>query len=140
MRRCEHKVSPAVDEVPFADSVRSPKHKHYAASLRGEGVDGGVGESFPSDTGMRFRGVLAHGKRCVEQEHSLRCPAREVAVVGNGSAGLVVDLLEDISQRGRNVDARIHREAETVGLTGTMVRILPDDHHFNLIEGSGVES
>ena len=52
---------------------------------------------------------------------------------------VVSNLLEDVEQRGRHGHPFGHREAQSHGLSGLMVGVLPDDHHLHLVEGAEVE-
>ena len=60
-------------------------------------------------------------------------------VGGDGRAGVVGDLLEDVLQRGRERHAVAYREAEPVGLPGAVVGILADDDDLQFVEGAFVE-
>ena len=40
-----------------------------------------------------------------------------------------MELGVDVGERGRDADAALHREAQTVGLAPAVVRILPEDQH-----------
>ena len=88
-----------------------------------------------------MRGCLVGADRQhgVEQQHPLLGPAVEVARRGDGRAGVVGDLLEDVLQRGREGNAVGDRETESVGLPGTVIGVLADDDHFQLFERAFVE-
>lgn len=84
--------------------------------------------------------VCTHGERGVEQQNPLVCPACEVALCGRyGSAKVAIDLFDDIHQRWGHFYALWHRETQSVGLSGFMVRVLPQDDHLHLVERSVVE-
>ena len=48
-------------------------------------------------------------------------------------------LLENVAQRGWDLYSRIYRERETVGLSGAVIGVLPDDDDFRLVERRCVE-
>ena len=80
-----------------------------------------------------------HGERGVEQQHALFSPACEVAAFGHGCAEVLLYLLEDVLQRRRERHTVVHGEAESLCLSLLMVRILPNDDHLHLVEGTEVE-
>jgi hypothetical protein len=47
--------------------------------------------------------------------------------------------LEYIDQRRRRGDPVRNRETESVGLSRTMIRILPEDHYFDPVKGRMIE-
>jgi hypothetical protein len=49
--------------------------------------------------------VGAHGQDGIEEEDALARPSLEVAVARSGEAGVVVELPEEIAERGRWCDA-----------------------------------
>ena len=75
----------------------------------------------------------------VQQQHALLGPAVEVPACGNRCSGVVVHLLEDVLQRGWEGDAVADREAESVGLPGTVIGVLSDDDDLQLLERTFVE-
>ena len=134
------------DEIPLrvCDSslflgVTAPKHVYDALFAFGDRAYHGVGEGFPAAARMRRRFVCADGQHGVQEQYSLLGPAVEVARRGRGRPSVVGDLLEDILQRGRERHAVAYREAEPVGLSGTVVGVLTDDDHFQLVERAFVE-
>jgi hypothetical protein len=62
----------------------------------------------------------------VEQEHTLSCPCLEVAVVGDGASGVVVELAEHVPERWRKRHAGSDGKGEAVGLPWLVVRILAE--------------
>ena len=89
---------------------------------------------------MAVRYMGAHGERGVEQQYALPGPTGQVSVRGHRLAKVIVNLLEDIDERGRHHDAFRHREAQPHGLARLMVRILADDDNLHLIKRREVES
>ena len=130
MRRSEYKVSRAVYEFPLAYGIRTPEYEDEVVAPCGEHPHSGVGQPFPSYAGMRLRLVLPNCQRRVEQQHPLTCPAAKISVGRHRRTCVGTDLLEDIAQRRGYVDSGTDREAEPVGLPGTVIGILTDDDNF----------
>ena len=65
--RGEDEMARAVDESPLLLRVAAPEHKYQVLAFLCQGADGGVGESFPSVSGMRCRLMGTHGEGGVEQ-------------------------------------------------------------------------
>ena len=80
------------------------------------------------------------GERGVEEQHTLTCPTGEIAICRHRLAEVGLYLLEDVDKRRRHDNALRHREAQPHGLSLLVIRILPDDHHLHLVEGTEVES
>src|SRR4051812_42366409 len=60
-------------------------------------------------------------------------------MVGARDAEIALQLLEDVVQRRRNRDARLHRETQAVRLSGAVVGILAEHHDLGLFERGRVE-
>ena len=88
---------------------------------------------------MRSGGSGAHGERGVEQEHTLVGPSAQTAGSGDGYAEIGVQLLEDVLQRRRWGNAVAHGETESFGLSGTVIRILAEEHDFDVGERTTIE-
>ncbi len=135
----QDEVSTAVDECGLASGGCAPEHEDEVFAAAVEGGDGGVGERLPSVSAVAEGLVLADGEARVEQEDALPCPAHEVAGGGDGCARLGLHLLEDVLKRWREGDAVVHAEAESVGLSGSVIRVLAEDDDAHLVEGCRVE-
>ena len=105
----------------------------------GELAYDGVGKRFPSMPCMRSSLVLSHGECGIEQKHTLLCPSAQTSQAGDGAPCIVVDLLEDVDKRGRHAYTIFHRETKSLGLSWTMIRILSDDDHLDVVERTEVE-
>ena len=81
----------------------------------------------------------ADGERGVEQQHALTGPAAQAATGGDGGAGVVGHLLEDILERRGEGHAVGHGEAEALGLAGLVVGVLAEDDDLDAVEGAEVE-
>jgi hypothetical protein len=55
-------------------------------------------------------------------------------VAGCRNSKVITDLLKDIFETGRLLNARIHCKGKPIGLIGIVVGILPQDYDLNLIE------
>ena len=100
MCRGEHKVLVAVDECSFLLCIGSPKNEDEVFALLGEAAYGSIGECFPSPALVRTGLMCLHGERSVEQQHTLTCPAGEVAIWREGLAKVAQDLLKMFCSEG----------------------------------------
>ena len=75
----------------------------------------------------------------VEKEYTLTRPARQIPVGGYRRSRVGIHLFENIYQRGRHLYAGIDRETQPVGLSGTVVWILPEYHNLHIVERACVE-
>src|SRR5574344_1782453 len=81
-----------------------------------------------------------HREGGVEQQHPLVRPTAEVAAGERDvAAEVAVDFLNDVDKRGWHRRALLHRETETVGLSGFVIGVLPENNDFHLAERSAVE-
>ena len=139
MRRGQDKMPSTVDFRPFPYGVGAPKQEDEIVAVAGESVNGGIRECLPSDSGIGFWGMFAHGQRGIEQKHALTGPAGKVAVSGERGSRIVGDLLEYVDERRGHLDARSHGEAKAVGLTRPVIGILTDYDHLGVVERRGIE-
>ena len=139
MNRLEYQVLLAIDECSFGARIATPEHVNQSFAVGRQGLDGGVGEEAPAQPLVAVGHVGSHGQRGVEQQHPLLGPSCQVAIGGHVGPQVVSNLLEDVEQRGRHGHPFGHREAQSHGLSGLMVGVLPDDHHLHLVEGTEVE-
>ena len=128
-----------VGDGAFLLGVTAPEHVDDALPAHGDGADDGVGEGLPALSGVRGRFVGPHGEHRVEQQYALLGPAVEVARERHGYARVVGDLLENVLERRRKGYAVGHGETEAVGLSGSVVGVLPDDDHLQAVERAFVE-
>lgn len=135
----EDKVSALVDEGSLSSCRSAPKHEDEMFASPAEGGDGSICERLPSLAAMAEGLVLANRKTGVQQEDALPCPACQVAAHGDGCSRLGLYLLEDVLERGRERYAVVHAEAESVSLSGAVVRVLPQDDHAHFMERCRVE-
>ncbi len=130
----ENKVTLAVDELPFALGITTPKHKYKVLALLIERSNGSIGEFFPAFVLMAAGTVCLDCECSVEEQDSLFCPMSEVSRCGNRLSQVAVEFLVDIIQRRRYGYTLAHRETEPLRLPDLMVRVLSDDDHTYLVE------
>ena len=135
----EDKVSALVDEGSLSACRSAPEHEDKMFASLAEGSDGSIGEGLPALAAMAEGLVFANRKTGVQEEDALPCPACQVAAHGDGCSRLGLNLLEDVLERGREGYAVVHAEAESVRLSGAVVRVLPQDDHAHLMERCRVE-
>ena len=68
------------------------------------------------------------------------CPSGEVAVAGDGHAEVGIEFFVDVLQGGGDSHPSGHAETEPHGFPWVVVRILPQDDYFDLLEGGSIES
>ena len=105
----------------------------------------GVGERLPAMILMRASYVLTHCQRSVEQEHALLCPATQTAVIHpfavlhayrrqfRHCADIGFHLFENVYQRRRQFYSVLDREAQTLCLPCSMVRVLSEYDYLYLV-------
>lgn len=81
----------------------------------------------------------ADGERGVKQQDTLARPTREVAVGRARATCLLAYLFIYVGKRWRNGYSRRDGERESHGLPVSVVRVLPQDDHFEILWGAGVE-
>ena len=137
----EDMMAATVDELCFLYGVASPKEKDNTLSPLREGLDGGVGEGLPSMPLVGTCLMGTYGEGGVEEEYSLLCPSAEVAT-GGGQVELqvVVNLFDDVDQRGGDGDTVGDGEAEPLCLSWFVIGVLSEDDHLDFVEGGAVES
>ena len=78
-------------------------------------------------------------QRGVQQQYALLRPSRQISRLRHGCTEILLYLLKDVLQRWRKHDAILNGEAQTMSLTGFMVRILANDNHLHTVERTQVE-
>ncbi len=87
-----------IDELRLRLSVRSPKHEHQVRSPFADYLDDAISELLPPRLGMRSRQAPLHRERGVEHQHTLFCPALQVAMLRNVQIQVALEFLEDVLQ------------------------------------------
>ena len=103
-------------------------------------VYNGIRKRFPSLVLMRTGLMSSNRKRGVEQQNTLGCPPQQITAGRSLNTQVRFKFLEDIDQRRRVRGAILNRKAQTVCLSGFVIGILPQNHHFNLVERASIKS
>ena len=103
----------------------TPKHKDQSLTLSAQRTDNSIRKRFPSVSAMTESLMLTHTQTGVQQEHALLGPSGKITALRHRGTRLSLYLLKDIHQGRRELHAVIHAEAQTVCLTGLVVRVLP---------------
>ena len=128
-----------VGNCPLTLGIAAPQEIDHPALTLGNLAHHGIGKLFPPPAGMRGRLVFAHREDRIEEQHSLLGPAIEIARSGDRRTDVGGYLLKDILQRGGMWHSVSHREAETMRLSRTVVGVLTNDNHLQLIERTFIE-
>ena len=79
--RCfEHQVFAVVDDAPFLSGITAPKKEDKMLAMLRQGGNGGIRESLPTLALMAACHTCLHRESGIEQQDSLVCPMRQVAV------------------------------------------------------------
>mmetsp|Transcript_72965 Transcript_72965/g.194738 ORF Transcript_72965/g.194738 Transcript_72965/m.194738 type:complete len:222 (+) Transcript_72965:229-894(+) len=125
-----------VDLRPLLLRRIAPEQEDQRRSHPGvQRVHHGVGELGPAQVFVAERVPLPHRQQRVEQKHPLLSPCCQVPRRVLGEA----DLFVDVPQARRNRNPLRHAEAQAHGLLRPVVRVLADDHHPDLLQGSELE-
>ena len=131
MRGLEHEVLRRSDELGLAARVAAPEQEHDRLLVVVQLFDHVVGEGRPAEVLVAVRLSGADGERSVEHENALLCPLGERTVLGRLDAEVAFQLLEDVLEARRQLDARLHGKAEAVRLTGAVVGVLPENDRLD---------
>lgn len=128
-----------VDEQLLLSGGGAPQDEHHRSGFVVDHRDHPIRETFPPATLMRGCSSGSNRERGVEQQDSGGRPLLERAATRHGASKIGVQFLEDVAQGRRVGDTRANREAQTVGLSGTVIRILAENHDLDLGERSQVQ-
>ena len=129
-----------VDKLSFTLSIRAPQNKNKIFTLLCQTMYNRIGKLLPALVLMRTGLMRSYRKRSIEQQHPLIGPPGKIAAHGNRRTDIIVYLLEDILQRRRKRNAVIYRKTKTMRLSRFVIRILPENNHFHLVERTGIKS
>src|SRR3989344_1571276 len=131
VRALEHEMLGAVDVRAFLFGVIAPQYEYEVLAQVSKIFYRRIGKLLPPLPLVRARSAGTHRERRVQQENSLRGPARKVGVATHRVPEVRFELLENILERRRRRDARVDRKAQAIGLPRPVVRVLPeyDDLH-----------
>ena len=108
-------------------------------AMSSQSLNGSICKLLPTQCGVTIRLMGSYRQRSIQQQHALLCPTGQIARGGNRCTKIGLNLLEDILQRGRELDTILHGETQSVRLSWLMIRILSDNHHLHLIKRTQVE-
>ena len=94
MHRLKHQIAILINHIRLATGISTPQHIHQVLPLGCQSVDGSVGEHLPAYLRVAIGLMGTHGERGIKQQHPLLCPATQIARGGDGSAQIVLYLLE----------------------------------------------
>ena len=119
--------------------LSAPAEKHRRLLQAADGTQHAARHLFPAESLVRIGAVGFNGQHRIEQQHALFCPCRQVAALRKRTAGIAVQLLEDIAQRRRQLDAGRHRKGQPHRLTRLVIRILSGDHRAHVLRSDRAE-
>jgi len=97
-------------------------------------LDDSIGEALPASACMRAGIALLHRQRGIEHQHALIRPMLQIAVTRRIDVQIALELLENVLQRRRWRNARLHGEAQPMGLAGAVVGVLSENDHLNPLQ------
>lgn len=119
----------------------APEEKHDWFGPLNQGSDHVIGEVFPSLAAMGVGGVRPDGENGVEHEQAASGPRFKVAMVRGLEPGQVGgELSVDVAQRARQAAVGRNREAESVGVAGSWVGILPKEDNADGVRWRELQS
>lgn len=110
MGALQYEVVGGVDEGSLPSGRCSPKEEHEVPAFCVQGLNGCVGEGFPTVSAVAEGLMSPYTEAGVQKKYSLPCPAGEVATLRNGSSRFALYLLEDVAQRGWMCHSLLHGE------------------------------
>ena len=133
MHAFEHKVLRCSDEFLFAAGIAAPEQKddRLLMLVLNFSIYGPVKVVQPRFY-MAVRLPAAYGQSRVRHEHTALRPLGERAVLGRYNAEITLQLLEDVLQARRRLNTRLNRKAKSVRLSGTVIRVLPENDGLDL--------
>ena len=139
----EHEVLRVRDQLPLAARVAAPEQEDDRLRPVVELADDCVGELRPAQILVAVGLPAPDGQGGVEQQNALLRPRGQTAARGRFQSHVGLQLPEDVFQAGRRLDARPHREAQSVRLSRPVVGVLPEQDGLDVrIRGvaQGVEN
>ncbi|MNV18488.1 hypothetical protein D3C71_1093140 [compost metagenome] len=128
-----------IDQLLLALRMGAPQHEHQMWLLLADHFNDPVSEKLPTLVLVRIGVCALDGHGGVEHQHALFGPALQVTVAGDVDVQVALQLFVDVHQRRRRRYARLHREAQAMGLARAVVRVLSEDHDFDLVQWRGIE-
>ena len=130
----QYQMPGGVNKLAFPDSIVAPKDENQVFFLSGKGVNNGIGKLLPAFSLVRAGLACSHRERGIKQQDTLPGPVLQITAGGNRCAGIVFNFGENIAQAGWKLNPVVHREAKAMGLSRSVIGILPQNNHFGLGE------
>ena len=115
----QHQMGGVGDEGTLLPGVSAPEQENHRLLPLVEQFNDPVCEGFPSQTPVTVGLSGPDGQGGVEQQHTLTGPAGQLPVGRRLDPQFLLNLLEEILQRGGRLHALPHRKAETECLSQT---------------------
>ena len=111
MRRLQDQMLRIRQHLRLALRRRSPQDEYDRTVLSVTRRDRRIRELFPSDPPMRIRLVRPHRKYRIQHQNPLLRPLCKTPMIRDPTPQVVMQLLIDIDQGGRNLHTLLHGEA-----------------------------
>lgn len=127
MWRLNDPVTRPIHALALPLGVGAQEEEDHAATLGVDTVDHGIGEALPATVGVGAGLAGPYGEHGVEEEYALAGPGPKVSVLGDGMAGIVMQLAEHVAERRGRRDAGPNGEGQAVGLPGLVIGVLAEE-------------
>ena len=124
-----------IDQRQLLLSIAAPEHEHHGFCFRIDLLDDGVGKRFPAFALVRVRLMGADCQHCIEHQYPLLRPRNQKSVIWDLASDILVQLFVDIPQRRGSLDSGPDTEAQAMGLSGSMIRVLAQQKNTHLVIG-----
>ena len=103
----------------------APQQKDHRAVLLIQDADGCIGKFFPSNPPVGICLMCTHGENRVQQQYALFRPFRQIPIIRDITATVIVQFFINIYKRRRYLYIWFHRKTKSMCLSIPMVRVLP---------------
>ena len=142
MRRFENEVLRWVNKGGFVLRVGAPQKINKIVAARGKRTNDGVSKSFPALALVRASHIRSarNGQGRIQKKYALIGPMRKISIaVLEALAIFGFELLVDVAQGRRQRDAMLNGEREPMRLVWIVIRILPEQDNFYLVDTRTIE-
>ena len=109
----------------FHLSRSAPQQKYHWTILLIQDADCCIGKFFPSNPPVGICLMCTHGQNRVQQQYALFRPFRQIPIIRDITATVIVQFFINIYKRRRYLYIWFHRKTKSMCLSIPMVRILP---------------